>query len=244
MGQNIYDDPEFFAGYKRLRDTGSGLNEVLEQPALRAMLPELVGKAVLELGCGMGQFACWCVEQGATRITGVDVSEKMLSIARREYAHPRIEYVQAAIEELCLPGAHFDVIVSSLALHYVEDYTAAVRNVYDWLVPDGTFVFSVEHPVCTAALSFPGWIKDAEGRKCYWAVDNYGEEGKRAQTWFVEGVVKYHRTVSSYINALLAADFRIERIEEPEAIPEAIEIRPDLADERRRPPFLLVKARR
>jgi ubiquinone/menaquinone biosynthesis C-methylase UbiE len=242
--QNIYDDPDFFTGYKQLRDTASGLNEVLEQPALRAMLPDLAGTSVLELGCGMGQFARWCVEQGASHVCGVDVSEKMLAVARRENALPQITYVRSAIEELRMPDMQFDLVVSSLALHYVEDYTAAAVNVHDWLKPRGVFLFSVEHPLCTASMSAQGWVKDEQGRKSCWAVDNYAEEGKRLQKWFVEGVVKYHRTVSTYLNVLIQAGFHIERIEEPEAIREAIKNRPDLTDESRRPPFLLIKARR
>jgi len=62
--------------------------------------------------------------------------------------------------------------------------------------------------------------------------------------WFVAGFVKYHRTVSTYINALIQAGFHVERVEEPEATSEAVEVRPDLAEERRRPPFLIMKARR
>lgn len=244
MIQNIYDNSEFFAGYKHLRDTASGLNEVLEQPALRAMLPDLTGKSLLELGCGMGQFARRCVKQGASLVVAVDVSEKMLAVARQENDLPRITYLQAAIEELCLPEPRFDIVVSSLALHYVEDYATAVSRVHGWLNPKGVFLFSVEHPLCTAAISFQGWIKDEQRNKSYWTVDNYGEEGVRIQKWFVEGVMKYHRTVSTYINALIEAGFRIERVEEPEATQEAIKVRPDLAEEGRRPPFLILKASR
>lgn len=244
MPQNIYDDPDFFAGYKHLRDTASGLNEVLEQPALHALLPALKGLRVLELGCGMGQFARWCIAQGAAYVTGIDVSTKMLEVAQQENAHPQIEYIHDPIEELRQPHAHFDVVVSSLALHYVEDYPGVVQRVQDWLKPEGSFVFSVEHPLCTASQNFQGWIKDAEGRKLYWAVDNYGEEGKREQNWFVDSVVKYHRTFTTYLNALVNAGLQIEQVAEPEATPEALAVRPNLAEERRRPPFLLIRARR
>lgn len=51
MPQNIYDNPDFFAVYDSLRETGSGLNEALEQPAFRRLLPpEITGLRVLDLG--------------------------------------------------------------------------------------------------------------------------------------------------------------------------------------------------
>jgi SAM-dependent methyltransferase len=242
--QNIYDDPEFFAGYKHLRDTRSGLNEVLEQPALRALLPELGGLAVLELGCGMGAFARYCAEQGgARRVVGVEVSERMLEVARQQNAHERVVYVQAPMETVSLPEASFDLAVSSLALHYIGDYAAVVRRVHSWLKPGGLFVFSVEHPLVTAQAKMQGWVKDDEGRKSHWPVDDYGTEGRREQHWFVDGVVKYHRRVSTLLNGLTDAGFAIEQVEEPEATSEAWRQRPDLQEESRRPPFLLVRAR-
>lgn len=241
--QNIYDDPEFFVGYKRLRDTGSGLNEVLEQPALRALLPDLNNLAVLELGCGMGQFARFCVAHQARRVVGVEVSERMLEVARSQNSHELIAYVHAPIETATLPHSSFDLAVSSLALHYVADYAVAVRRVYSWLRPNGLFVFSVEHPMVTARIPSEGWVKDGTGRKLHWPVDNYAVEGKREQRWFVEGVVKYHRTLSTILNGLIEVGFVIERVEEPEAVPDAIQERPSLQEESRRPPFLLVRAR-
>jgi len=240
--QNIYDDPEFFAGYKHLRDTRSGLNEALEQPALRALLPDLAGLAVLELGCGMGQFARYCAEQGARRVVGVEVSERMLEIAQRQYSHERVAYIHAAMETVDLPHASFDLSVSSLALHYVEDYAAVVRRVHGWLRRGGSFVFSVEHPICTAQIADMEWVRDEDGQKLHWPVDNYAADGRREQHWFVDGVIKYHRRLSTLLNGLTDAGFTIDRIEEPEATPEALRERPALQDESRRPPFLLVRA--
>jgi len=181
------------------------------------------------------------VEQGARHVTAVDVSERMLAVARQENALPQITYFQAAIEELSLPEPHFDIVVSSLALHYVEDYATAVSHVHDWLNPKGVFLFSVEHPLCTASISFQAGsgMNGATSPTGRWIT--MGEEGERIQKWFVDGVVKYHRTVSTYINALIEAGFRIERVEEPEATREAIRVRPDLAEEGRRPPFLILR---
>src|SRR5581483_136236 len=133
--QNIYDDPRFFEGYRDLRDTGRGLNDVLEQPALRALLPPLAGLEVLDLGCGDGGFGRWCIEHGATRVVGVDLSRRMLQLARERTADRRISFVRSAIEQAAFTAVSFDLVVSSYALHYVEQYAAAVRRVFGWLRP-------------------------------------------------------------------------------------------------------------
>lgn len=75
--QNIYDHPEFFKGYIQLRETGNSYNEVLEQPAIHSLLPaSLEGLEILDLGCGAGHFAKYCVNKGAKRVVGVDLFEK------------------------------------------------------------------------------------------------------------------------------------------------------------------------
>src|SRR5205823_8921369 len=56
MTQNIYDNPEFFEGYSRLGRSVEGLEGAAEWPALRALLPDLRGLRVVDLGCGFGWF--------------------------------------------------------------------------------------------------------------------------------------------------------------------------------------------
>ena len=82
MTQNIYDNEEFFANYSRLRRSIEGLDGAPEWPALRALLPELPGSRVLDLGCGFGWFCRWVRQQGAVHVLGIDISEKMLARAR------------------------------------------------------------------------------------------------------------------------------------------------------------------
>ena len=88
MPQNIYDRPEFFDGYSRMDRSVRGLDGAPEWPAMRALLPDLRDKRILDLGCGFGWFARWAVEQGAASVLGVDLSENMLARARAETADP------------------------------------------------------------------------------------------------------------------------------------------------------------
>jgi 2-polyprenyl-3-methyl-5-hydroxy-6-metoxy-1,4-benzoquinol methylase len=243
--QNIYDDPDFFTGYARLRQAGTGLNEVLEQPALWSMLPNsLDGLCVLDLGCGFGNFARKARQLGARSVVGIDVSAKMLAQAEKLTKDAGIEYRHVSIEQVDFGTVFFDVVVSSLALHYVEDYGATVSRVANLLVKGGRFVFSVEHPICTA-LAQQQWVRDADGKALYWPIDNYRSEGERNTKWFVDGVVKYHRTIETYVNGLISAGFTLRCLMEPEPISGAVSQRvPSVELHRRRPPFLLLAADR
>ena len=76
--QNIFDNAIFFEGYKKLRDNAVNANTLFEIPALLSMLPALAGKQVLDLGCGFGEHCKLFLEQGAEKVVGIDISEKML----------------------------------------------------------------------------------------------------------------------------------------------------------------------
>jgi 2-polyprenyl-3-methyl-5-hydroxy-6-metoxy-1,4-benzoquinol methylase len=207
--QNIYDDPKFLEGYERLRQSRTGLNEVLEQPALRSVLPaSLAGMRVLDLGCGFGDFARKARRQGARLVVGIDSSRRMPERAMALTQDPAIEYRCASIEELDFGGERFDLVVSSLSLHYVEDYAGALARIAPLLDAGGRLSFSVEHPIRTA-LPAQQWVRDAAGTPLYWPVDDYHQEGRRETRWFVDGVIKFHRTVETYVMGLLNAGFAL-----------------------------------
>jgi 2-polyprenyl-3-methyl-5-hydroxy-6-metoxy-1,4-benzoquinol methylase len=236
--QNIYDDPAFFAGYKKLRQNDTGLNGALEVPALRRLLPDLHDKQILDLGCGFGDFARYACENGAISVTAIDISSKMLTEAARLTSGFCITYLHCAIEDYMPEPDSFDLVVASMALHYVADYCSVVQSVFSTLRPGGRFVFSVEHPICTANPI--GWILDEHGQEQYWPLDRYQDEGWRSTKWFVDGVRKFHRTVATYVNPLLEAGFVLNCLGEPCPTAIAISNRPELKIHYCRPPILLL----
>jgi ubiquinone/menaquinone biosynthesis C-methylase UbiE len=242
MTQNIYDNDEFFQGYSELPRSVGGLDAAPEWPVLRALLPDLQGRRVLDLGCGFGWFCRWAREQGATSVLGIDVSEKMLGRAAEAMSDPAITYTRADMELLELPPVSFDVVYSSLALHYVQKLDRLMSIVCRSLAPGGSLVFSVEHPIFTAP-SAPNWSTNSAGRKI-WPVDSYLDEGPRKTDWLTQGVIKHHRTLATYINMLVRIGFAISHVEEWGPTPDQIAATPAWADARQRPPFLLIAARR
>jgi SAM-dependent methyltransferase len=233
--QNIYDNPAFFAGYSELLRSREGLAGAPEWPTLRALLPDLAGRRVIDLGCGFGWFCRFAREAGAAEVLGLDVSQNMLARACETTADPAIAYRQADLERLDLPPAAFDLVYSSLVLHYIEGLAGLLAGVRGALAPGGRFVFSIEHPLYTAPGN-PEWIDGT------WPLDRYLEEGPRTTDWLAKGVVKQHRTIATYLNALIAAGFTILRVEEWGPSDAQITTHPDWASERQRPPFLLVSA--
>jgi SAM-dependent methyltransferase len=240
--QNIYDDPQFYKGYSQLRRSVEGLDGAPEWPALRALLPDLRGLSVVDLGCGYGWFCRWAQEQGAGRVLGLDVSEKMLAQAKATTSAAGIIYERADLESFDLPEASFDVAYSSLALHYIKDVGAFVAKVHSALKPGGRLVFSTEHPIYMAP-SHPGWSIEGDGRET-WPLDGYLREGPRTTDWFAPGVVKHHRTIGTTLNSLIRVGFTITHVEEWRPTDEQISANPHWAKELDRPMFLLVAAQR
>ncbi|KKX53693.1 class I SAM-dependent methyltransferase [Brevibacillus borstelensis] len=242
MTQNIYDNEEFFKGYSQLRRSISGLDGAPEWPTLQSMLPDLHGAHVLDLGCGFGWFCRWAKENGASSVVGIDISENMLTRAKRETQDSQIAYLRADMESLELKRDSYDLVYSSLAFHYIENVQGLLKEAYASLKPGGSLVCSVEHPIYTSS-SGPGWIKHPDGYKT-WPVDNYQYEGVRKTNWLVEGVVKQHRTIGTYLNMLIGLGFTITRVVEWGPSSEQVASHPEWEEELHRPMFLLISARR
>ncbi|KAI7257132.1 hypothetical protein KC345_g10852 [Hortaea werneckii] len=205
------------------------------------MLPDLKGHSVLDLGCGFGWHCRYAREQGADSVVGIDLSENMLERARAMTSDPKIEYLQLAIEDAAFGEDEFDTVISSLAIHYVEDYVSICRQVYHCLKPGGAFVFSVEHPIFTA-LEAQNWHYGPKGEKQHWPVDNYHLEGVRQANFLNHEVTKYHRNAATYINTLIGSGFTLTGISELQPTPDMLEKNPAWLEESRRPMFLLLAA--
>jgi ubiquinone/menaquinone biosynthesis C-methylase UbiE len=242
MAQNIYDTDEFFRGYSQLPRSVHGLDGAPEWPAIRALLPDLAGKRIVDLGCGFGWFARWARQHSAGHVLGLDISENMIGRARAETPDTAVEYRIADLEALDLPASAFDLAYSSLAFHYVVDFAKLMRTIHRALVANGHLVFTIEHPIYMAAAQ-PQWTVDAGGRKT-WPINGYFREGARTTDWLAKGVVKQHRTLTTTLNTLLDTGFAIRRVIEFSPTPEQIAAAPQLADELERPMMVLVAAQR
>ncbi|HIS26700.1 MAG TPA: class I SAM-dependent methyltransferase [Candidatus Pullilachnospira intestinigallinarum] len=241
MKENRYDDPEFFEKYSQMSRSVQGLSGAGEWPALEKMMPDVENMEILDLGCGYGWHCIYFSEKKAARITGVDLSEKMLQVARGKSRGLPVAYLRCAMEEVDFPENSFDMVFSSLAFHYVEDFDALAARVERMLKPGGIFLFSCEHPVFTAQGS-QDWLYDEQGEIRCFPVDRYYYPGERDAIFLGEHVRKYHRTVTGYLKPLLKLGFAITDFEEPMPTGEARRTIPGMEDEMRRPMMMIVKA--
>jgi len=242
VAQNIYDTPDFFAAYGKLPRSVRGLEGAPEWPAIRALLPDLAGRRIVDLGCGFGWFCRFAAEHGAASVLGLDLSENMLARARADTTDTAIEYRLCDLDQLVLPEAAFDLAYSSLALHYVVDFGRLVRTVHRAVLPGGRFVFTIEHPIYMAPRQ-PGFVETADGG-LRWPVDSYAIEGERTTDWLAKGVVKQHRTMGTTVNTLIDAGFRLRHLEEFRPTAEQVAADPDLREELERPMFVIIAADR
>jgi len=238
--QNIYDNPDFLAGYVTLDRQADGLDGAAEWPVLQQLMPEPKGQRIVDLGCGFGWFSRWAAGKQASSVLGIDISTKMLERAQAETASDKVTYQIGDLDELVLNEQSCDLVFSSLALHYVRDLERLLSTVGAALSPGGSIVFSVEHPIYSAPTTQR--FETSEGGDRIWPLNNYLVEGKRVTSWFVDGVVKEHRTVATYVNTVIDAGLMIERIVEFGPSAEEVAQHPERADDLHRPWFLLVRA--
>lgn len=240
MKENKYNDETFFKKYSEMNRSQQGLNGAGEWSELKKILPDFKGKNVLDLGCGYGWHCLYAVHKGAEYVLGTDISKKMISVAEDKNSDEKIEYCCSAMEDLDFSKGTFDIVISSLAFHYIKDFELMVENIAKWITDKGHLVFSVEHPVFTS-YGTQDWYYDDAGNILHFPVDNYYYEGKRDAIFLGEHVIKYHRTLTTYLNVLLKNGFELEHIIEPQP-PEGMLNIPGMKDEMRRPMMLIVSA--
>ena len=238
MKENKYNEKTFFEKYSQMSRSRLGLEGAGEWRTLERMLPDFSGKRVLDLGCGFGWHCVYAARHGAVRVLGLDRSENMLRRAREQTRETAVEYRQMELEEY--PEGAFDVVLSSLALHYVKDFSDVCQKAARTLVRGGDFVFSIEHPVFTA-YGEQEWMYGPAGEILCWPVDRYFEEGERDAVFLGERVKKQHHTLTTLVRGLLESGFQITDLAEPQPPEEMIDL-PGMADELRRPMMLLLSA--
>jgi SAM-dependent methyltransferase len=173
---------------------------------------------VLDVACGQG-IATRALAAAGGAVTGTDVTLPLLAAAEAHEAEEPlgIEYVHADAQTLepFADGA-FDVVTCQLALMDIPDLDATARSVQRVLRPGGVFVAVLAHPCFLAphAATVPG----PDGRDGRLVVDYLDEVFWRStHPGGVRRAGAYHRTLSTYLNALVRYGFVLEATLEPSA---------------------------
>lgn len=203
-----------------------GLDGASEWEDFKIWLLSLKDKVILDLGCGYGWHS----------IYAFDLSLKMLDKAKIKISKykNKISFYRGSCEEINkitdLQNIKFDIVISSLVFHYIKDYEKLIFNISKLLNKNSSLVFSVEHPVFTANISQDFIYENNEDIQ-FFPVKNYFYENKIKYNFLGEDVVKYHRTLTSYISPLLQNNFKITNIIEPKLSNKIINLFPEFKNE-------------
>lgn len=248
MKQNVYDNNNFFNQYEELREKNKNknANDLIEIPNFRKLVPDVKNKSILDLGCGYGENDKYYKEQGAKYVLGTDISSKMLEFAEKNNKIDGIEFKKIAMEDISSINQKFDIIISSLAFHYIKDFDKLIEDCYKLLNDNGYLVFSQEHPI-TTCIKYTENVKKGHtiiDNKYFGLFSDYNRPGKRTKEWFGEEVIKYHRNFEEIINTLINKGFIIDKILEPIPSNEAIKNNPKYINQYDRPFFLFVRVKK
>lgn len=247
--KSVYDAEGFFERYQLLRQNPKSFNEVVEKPTMLSLLPNLNEKTVLDLACGTGEHLALYLAQQASFVMGIDLSKEMLTQAHKNLAkiNPEANHFklwQSPLEKLAdINLEPVDIITSSFAFHYIDDFSQLLQDISCKLKPNGTLIFSQEHPIVTCYQGGDRWEKDDKKQQVAYRLNFYRDEGERQRLWFKQPFKTYHRTTATIINQLINAGFQIEKVLEP-MLAEQPEWQDEFKDLQHRPMILVIKAKK
>jgi len=187
---------------------GGPFNTEYERPATIDLLGDVLGKKVLDAGCGPGSFAALLIENGAT-VLAIDSSPEMVNLAKQNLGDSA-PVIEADLNRPLdfIESDSFDVVLSSLVLDYIEDWESLFREFFRILHDNGRLVISIHHPFF---MDLKNNQEQIELEQNYFLVqpveENWSPTGR--------GIPSYRRPLSAISNAFWNAGFLMERIVEP-----------------------------
>ncbi|MCA0988639.1 class I SAM-dependent DNA methyltransferase [Guptibacillus algicola] len=234
-GSAVYENKDFYENYMKRRHRDESPNALIETPALLDLLGSVEGGDILDLGCGDATLGTMLLDFGCQSYLGIDGSDNMCERANLKLDGLNGRVVHSSLQAFHYPKESYDIVVSQLVLHYIENLDDLLNDVFQSIKENGRFVFSVQHPLLTASFK----SMEAGGKRSNWIVDDYFVSGKRVEPWIGEKVVKYHRTIEEYFKKLQRAGFVIEGIREATPNEENFADKEEYERRRKIPLFLL-----
>lgn len=163
-------------------------------------------KDVLDLGCGSGILTKKIKNLGARSVTGLDLSDELIQIAKKE--NPDLNFKQGSVLQTPFADSSFDQIVSALVMHYISDVGVFFRECFRLLNPRGQMFFTFHHPVMEVFEAREGGVI---------LKPTYFEENSYEWQIGDQTLLSYHHTFSSVINKLIEQGFQLDLLLESKA---------------------------
>jgi ubiquinone/menaquinone biosynthesis C-methylase UbiE len=238
------------AGYDIYRDH-------LNTPAFFEMLPDVAGLRGLDIGCGEGHNTRMLARRGA-RVTGIDIAEVFIAHARRAEADEPlgITYRVASAVELPFADRTFDFATGFMSFMDIPETDRVIAEAFRVLRPGGFLQFSICHPCTdtphrrnlrdasgrTYAIEVGDYFRNIEGDVDEWLFSAAPPEATRGVPKF--RISRFTRTLAQWLNLLIDAGFRLEKLAEPRPSDETVADCPALQDAQVAPYFLHLRMRK
>jgi SAM-dependent methyltransferase len=225
LSLEVYNDKDFAQSYSNKIEYNSH-NALYERPATLSLIPDVMGKKVLDAGCGPGKYTEWLVSKGA-EVTAIDYSDEMIRLAMERTGNSaRVLKANLNLPLDLLKNDEFDLIVSSMVIHYIKDWRMLFSEFNRVLKRDGVLVFSTDNPVAMFNLYPSG---------------NYFETELITEEWTSYGIkmTSFKRPLSEIFKILKECDFRIDEVLEPVPVEECKYKFPDAFEKLSREPWFI-----
>ncbi len=194
---------------KRVGDNGDFLQKTYINPAILGMLGNVRNRNILDVACGTGYFAKILKDKGAN-VVGVDISEKMIKIAKEKYEETGIKFLVRDAKDLeGIASNQFEFVISNMSFHAIKDVSETIDEIARVIQTGGKLIFSIPHP----------WTQEAETVKerdqYYLRLKTYKTPSEvKDKTYGKKGIVLYHRPLEFYIKKLTDHRFEITNFAE------------------------------
>lgn len=183
-----------YSNWADMYDTNINRTRDLNADVLRQASLPVAGKKVLEIGCGTGINTEYLAGY-AKQVTGFDISEEMISHARKKISAQHVRFVTGDITRPWPFEAHsYDFISANLVLEHIENLNPIFEEASRVLTNGGDFYISELHP-----------YKQLQNSQARYTDKETGEEV------LVDAFV---HTVSEYVNAGISAGFTLLKMGE------------------------------
>ena len=219
----------------------------LEKPAMFGLLGSVVGQTILDLGCGSGED----IEKLriSNEVIGLDYSHELLTLAK--FNNPDTNFWCIDLNTQLIPTTtQFDIIFSSLTLHYIEDWDQLFKQFSSILKPGGRIIISTHHPLKWGSSvdknkqfnEFKtGYRKDKNEGKTYTVYGDYLNTYAIKDKLFQQlEVTYYNRSLSEMFKVFDDNSFMVTKLLEPKPIIEAKTIIPDFYEVHSKIPLFVV----
>ncbi len=204
--------------FESLRESGEDVFEDLVNfPSMLNLMGDVMGKCVLDAGCGIGEYTFQLSELGAKCI-GVDGSQKFVELSSKRYPHCKFSWMDVSKPLRGFENQTFDIVFAKYLFPFIEDISIPLAEFRRILKPEGCVVLSLGHPFSWLYHWLASYWK-LKHREGFADLEGYFKT-KRIEICINEDagikVPLFYRPVSFYCNAFVQSGFKISRIDEPE----------------------------